>query len=492
MTRIMSDIITLTAHDGSTIEFVNQIIGSGAMKDVYFSPDKSYVVGFFRQPQTFQAIERLENITGVYRDKIFKQAGGDYWKDLFCWPTTLVEWEGKIGVVCPAYDPCFFFHSGNLKGKEKEGKWFASAKLRNRILEAEDKGSWLTHLKMCIQIARAVKRMHAAGLAHSDLSYKNVLVDPCSGRAAIIDIDGLVVPGKFPPDVVGTPDFIAPEVLASKSSGNMILPSIRTDRHALATLIYMYLLYRHPLRGGKIHDPNDPALDEELSMGKHALFIEHPADKSNRPKIATLHPAELPQGDINKLPYTICGPFLKELFDRAFIHGLHEPNRRPTADEWEQALIHTVDLLQPCENPDCEYHWFVFDNTRKPVCPFCGTAYTKPLPVLNFYFRPKLGANFRSEGLRLMVYDKQSLYPWHVDRFITPNEKLAPQQKQPVADFHFHQGKWMLINRKLTSLYDRDSNTLIPQGQAIELTEGKKIQLSTEEGGRLIVVQLVE
>ena len=32
---------------------------------------------------------------------------------------------------------------------------------------------------------------------------------------AIIDLDGLVVPGKFPPDVVGTPDFIAPEVVTT-------------------------------------------------------------------------------------------------------------------------------------------------------------------------------------------------------------------------------------------------------------------------------------
>jgi gamma-glutamyltranspeptidase/glutathione hydrolase len=52
-----------------------------------------------------------------------------------------------------------------------------------------------------------------AGLAHSDLSYKNVLVDPAGGNACIIDIDTLVVPQKYPPDVVGTPDFIAPEVM---------------------------------------------------------------------------------------------------------------------------------------------------------------------------------------------------------------------------------------------------------------------------------------
>ena len=135
--------------------------------------------------------------------------------------------------------------------------------------------------------------MHAAGLAHSDLSYKNVLIDPVSGRATIIDIDGLVVPGKFPPDVIGTPDFIAPEVMATKHLNkldpNRKLPSIQTDRHALAVMIYMYLLYRHPLRGGKIHDM-DPQTDEELSMGLNALFVEHPTDKTNRPKLDQVKP----------------------------------------------------------------------------------------------------------------------------------------------------------------------------------------------------------
>ena len=36
-------IVKLTATDGSPVEFVDEVIGSGAMKDVYFSPDKSYL-----------------------------------------------------------------------------------------------------------------------------------------------------------------------------------------------------------------------------------------------------------------------------------------------------------------------------------------------------------------------------------------------------------------------------------------------------------------
>lgn len=488
-----SNIVKLKARDGSRVEFISEAIGSGAMKDVYMSPDKSYVAAFFRQPLDFSSRDRLENITGVYREMIFNQPTGEYWKKRFCWPEKLVEWDGRAGVVCPVYDSDFFFSSGRFAGKEKEGKWFASAKLRNRFLEPEQKGNWLRHLEICLNLARATRRMHAAGLAHSDLSYKNALVDPLTGRACIIDIDGLVVPGRYPPAVVGTPDFIAPEVIATSSlkPGDPArkLPSIATDRHALAVLIYMYLLYRHPLRGPLVHDL-DANTDEELSMGSKALFVEDPSDRRNRPSASQIDAHDLPQGDVDKRPYTLCGPYLSELFERAFVKGLHNPEERPTAAEWESALIKTLDLLQPCQNPDCEEKWFVFANTLKPACPFCGTRYERQLPVLNLYFSPRTG-RFVPENHRLMVYDKQSLYMWHVSRLIAPNEKTRPEDKKPVGDFHFHNGKWILINRSLPDMYDKSANVKINKGDFVTLEEGKKILLSTENGGRLIVVQIV-
>lgn len=43
----MSNIITLTATNGETIQFVNEIKAQGGMKDVMFSPNKDYVVAFF-------------------------------------------------------------------------------------------------------------------------------------------------------------------------------------------------------------------------------------------------------------------------------------------------------------------------------------------------------------------------------------------------------------------------------------------------------------
>jgi DNA-binding helix-hairpin-helix protein with protein kinase domain len=274
-----------------------------------------------------------------------------------------------------------------------------------------------------------------------------------------------------------------------KTDPNRKLPSILTDRHALAVMIYMYLLYRHPLRGGKINDV-DPEKDEELSMGTKALFIEHPGDQSNRPKLNQVKPTQLPWADVNRIPYSIVGPYLKTLFDKAFIDGLHNANLRPTADDWETALVKTVDLLQPCQNPVCDQKWYVFTNTTKPKCPFCGTEYKGQLPVINLYSKSPKG-QFSYENKRLMVYSGQNIYQWHVNKNITPNERLLPEQKKPVADFHFINNKWILINRTLPSMIDKDTDTTIEMGKSVEITDGKKILLSKEEGGRLIIVQLV-
>ena len=405
----------------------------------------------------------------------------------------MVKWNEKTGVVLPFYPKRFFFSGGPFDGKEKEGKWFASAKLRNRFLPADQKGTWLSNVHMCLKIARAVRRLHAAGLAHSDLSYKNVLVDPISGNACIIDADELVVPGKYDAGVLGTPDFIAPEVMATRElklgDPNKKLPSINTDRHALAVLIYMYLLNRHPLRGGKVWDI-DPAKDEAMSMGEKALFIEHPTDKTNRVKPQELDKSQLPQGDPTKLPYTICGPYLKKLFDRAFIDGLHNPSARPSAAEWEDALVKTCDLVQPCQNPKCEAHWYVFDNTTKPKCPFCGQEYKGQLPILNFYYAPSHG-KYMSENYRLMVYDKQTLYKWHSNNLVSANEKTSAEDKKPVGDFHFHNGQWILINRRLPDMYDATDKKPIAIGGYVPLTDGRQILLDKGQGGRLVVVQLV-
>lgn len=498
----MANTIKLKTLTGKDVSFVEDIIGSGAMKDVYFSPDKSYVVALFKESHDYQLKDRLIMLTGQYKDSIFNQVGGEYWKNLFCWPTDVVEYKGKLGVVMPVYNKHFFFKYGSknndflgIKGKEKEGKWFASANNQNRFLDPKEKGNWLNYIKVCILISRAVRRMHAAGLAHSDLSYKNVLIDPSDGHACIIDVDGLVVPGKYAPDVVGTPDFIAPEVVMTshldKNDPNRKLPNMHTDKHALSILIYMYLFYRHPLRGAKVHDINDEIRDESLTMGEKALFIENPKDASNRVNLKQVKPTQLPWADTNKIPYKVSGPYLSKLFEKAFIDGLHNPLARPTAGEWEDALVKTVDLIQPCQNKSCEQGWYVFDNTHKPTCPFCGTQHKGILPIINFYSTRTAG-NYRPDDHRLMVWTGQSLFLWHINKNIAPNEKLQDSQKKRVGYFVLHNNLWWLVNENIPDLIsiENGNKTPIGIGNKIELKDNLQILFSKEEGGRLGIIQI--
>lgn len=466
-----------TLEGGKVVEYLPEVIGEGGMKTVHFTPDRSSVVCFFKDPKAggdTQRRRRLQAIVGRYNPTLDARTG-QYWRELFCWPTGIVT-APRLGVVAPAYPSNFFFGSGAFEGKEKQGNWFTSPKLR-RMIPVSEKGTFLSYLQICIRIARAARRMHAAGLAHSDLSNRNVLVDPTTGRAVVIDIDSLVVPQLFPPDVLGTPGYIAPEVLATQGldldDPKRLLPSSRTDEHALAVLIYEYLLNRHPLRGPKVNSTASAEEDEHLSMGELALWVEDPKDRGNRPK-----------GVLT--PYSSLGPYLAPLFEEAFGSGLRSPGDRPSAIRWERALVRTADLLVPCRGASCERKWFVFDGSGRPRCPFCGTPSRGTMPILNFYRERKPG-QFVSEGHRLVVWENQYLYRWHVYDDASAGETA---DRIPLGYFALHGGRWLLVNSGPEPMNVAGSGP-VPAGGYAELRDGAQIRLSKRPHGRLAVVQTV-
>ncbi|MDR2339104.1 MAG: kinase [Deltaproteobacteria bacterium] len=494
-------IVKLTAEDGYIVEFEDHD-GSppkqGGIKDVYFTTDKKYAVAFYRKKLDSVAEERLERIVNRYRKNIFEQVGGNYWKEIFCWPERVVKEGTKTGILVPFYDKKFFFGPSNggddfLEGSEKEGKWFTSAKNFNLFVPVNQKGDLQGYLSVCQQLSRGVKKLHMSGLAHSDLSYKNCLVDPVTGSACIIDIDGLVVPGLFPPDVIGTKDFIAPEVVATAhlKDDQRKLPCQDTDLHALSVLIYEYLFHRHPLEGDKVHD-QDPEIQLLLEMGEKALFIENPFDTSNRKTVKSDDGDFLPWIDTNKLPYVITGPYLKELFDKAFIKGLHNPYERPTADDWDVAISRTKDLLLPCSNKKCSMKWFIYDRKSAPVCPYCGTTYNESLPILDFY-STKSGDKYVLENRQLIVYNNLNLYLWHVYKNIFPNETLEDKFKKPVGHFSFQKNKWYFVNQTLGSMRDiTDTNNpiMIPINGKVEISYGKTLKFADENTSRIAYIRL--
>lgn len=471
--------------DGSTISYVEtDDPPTGTMKRTYFTPDRSQVVQFFIDETTGQdrnRLARLQAIIGKYNPTIPEELGGAkgttpaaaaYFRQLFCWPTGIVV-KPYFGIVAPTYPANFFFSDGPWKGAEKKGRWFYSPKNRKYLPDSE-LGTFLQYLSICLQLSRAIRRLHQAGLAHSDLSSNNVLIDPTTGRCIIIDIDSLVVPGVFPPDVLGTRGYIAPEVVSTQhlSLNDPVRnnPSIRTDLHALAVLIYEGLLRRHPLEGPKVHSTVTEE-DDVLSMGANALFIENPSDPSNQPK------------DLD-FSYTVLGPHITALMNKTFVDGLHDPYKRAYSAEWENALNKTWDLLFPCRNPSCTHKWFVLHEGTQGRCPFCGTVVQSSFPILRLRKQTRPGI-WMNDG-KVVVYDGIYLFGWHAFDNLLPGEEA---DRTPIGYCSIYQGKWIFVNQALESIMT-DSGYLVPKGSAVELKDGQGFTFSNNNHGRRVSVEM--
>ncbi|MGB3975304.1 MAG: serine/threonine protein kinase [bacterium] len=481
----MKEIRKAKLADGREVEYVvdpNKVM-EGGMKRVYFTPDKSHVLCFFKDQQDATRYNRLQAVVSRYNPTI--QSDGEYWKKYFCWPTAIVV-APSLGIMCPTYPQTYFFKEGPWAGSEKEGSWFCGktggGKLFRDMMPESERGTWINYFRLCITMSQSVWRLHAAGLAHSDLSPRNILIDPSIGQSIMIDIDSLVVPGIFPPDVMGTPGYIAPEVLATS---HLSIKDPRrkhacaaTDQHALAVLVYQYLLCRHPLKGPRVNSDVSAEKDEFLSMGEKALFIEHPTDKSNRPSDKELG-----------VTYNVLGPHLVELFNQAFIEGLHNPNRRPIAAQWVDALLKTWNLLYPCPNPSCTHKWFVVYKDGAQKCPFCHTTISGR--IYKFLFRKEVRpGNWMRDG-ELVIYNGSPLFKWHVFDNVKPIDSSKNTDREMQADCQFYKGKWILINRKLPCLVS-EGGSRVPVNTAIELKEGTRFRLSTEPHGRIVEVSIIQ
>lgn len=489
----MSRIAEATLADGRKIPYViTDNPPRGGMKYTYFAPDRSYVVQFYNDPGKADSnmTERLKAIIGRYNPTLPESEGGalgtdkklaEYFSERFCWPTDLVV-APEIGLVSPTYPKSFFFdeHASkflDLKGKDKKSNWFTSG--NRRFLNRSELGDFRSMMQMSLLLARSIRRLHQAGLAHSDLSNNNVLIDPKSGNCVVIDIDSLVVPGLFPPEVAGTRGYIAPEVLATmeldKNDPRRMIPSSVTDLHALAVLIYEYLFLRHPLMGPKIFSAESAEKDDLLGLGEMALFIEDPNDTSNRPA---------------SLKNTIkdVGPILEELFLRAFSYGLHDPPLRPSAMEWERGLVRTWDMLHRCANAECEHKWFVLYDVSNPVCPFCGTKIAEK-NVVRFELYSEVRGH-RGEWKKyseMDIVNNTPLFKWHMQSNVFADEK-ADDTMQAYACCH--NGEWFLINKHASGMLSPQGNP-VPAGQAIRISDGTVFRASSSERGTLIKVRII-
>ena len=464
---------------------------SNCVGDYFMLPDGRRIAVLFSLNVSNSFKKRMQFLAEKLVVKLKTEGTYDYIYNRCNLPLRSISHEGRHGVILPTFPKEFYFTSGNFNGKAREVIWFCSERMRKKFLDISDRGNWYYFVIAIKQIAAVLSLLENKGYVLYDLSYKTILFNPNNGHIYMILWDSIGRAGIDQLNILPTPDFASPEsIIYRRRSSNE--PTIYSNRHSLAVLNYMLLFHRHPLRGKQINDM-DPSLDEELSMGVKALFVENPVDKSNSVDISNLEDCEKLYGNPELRPYSLSGKFLKELFDRSFIDGLHNPANRPTSFEWFMAAEKTIGLLIPCSNPECEEKWFVYNNESNPVCPFCGTKVRESYPVLNFYTRRNAGS-FISDNLRMVVSKEKQLNFRHICNHSSDSIIKHDLDEKPYCVFSNENGKWFLVNKRLNNLLiiDGSEKDKILLEDKVELKNGLKLVLDCVSRDRMIVVQMLK
>ena len=358
----------------------------GGEASVCFSKDGRYVVKLYHnQNAKKERQKRLEKVL-----ELGLTLGNN--KRYLCWPegiVTRLDNKAVIGCIVP-----------RVNGNSRELVDFIFSP--KQAAEQFKKGrNWADYLRIARLMTHSVVVIHSMGCAHADLHFKNYLCELASGLSVLIDLDGLVIRGLLPPNVDGMTGFMAPEIVLGKEQ-----PQEITDRHSLAVLLFHTLLFRNPLQPLVTYDDKNQANDDRLSWGKFALFSEHPSDYQNRPK--TLGQPLFRQG---ALSYLMLTPSLQKLIREAFVNGLHDPEKRPLAKEWESALAETIDNLWQCYccRQYFPYPYWLCPKQRR-TCPFCGTRCTPPFPAVLGLYEPVRDNYFMPTSRHLVIGHGWSLF----------------------------------------------------------------------------------
>lgn len=302
----------------------------------------------------------------------------------------------------------------------------------------------------CLGIATAFNQLHNKGYRYQDISDGNILIDPKLGKVLIIDNDN-VTPEGGSTGIAGTPFFMAPEIVAGKS-----VPTVQSDLHSMAVVIFYLLLFQDPLKGIKMrHTPLDSAGIREL-LGTDPVFIFDPDDHSN---------AAIQSPDNNALRVWPCLPqHMKDTFVRAFSKSaLHNPGRRLSEMQWIRELVRFRSEIVTCR---CGNEVFL-DGTDSRRCEQCG--------CLN-------GCRLRMEiiGNKVPVANDARIYACQANAVVDMGRALDLQLWALASKHDPHDVVLRNVSQTAWPVtYDGKTMQLAP-GQQVRAVEGLEIEIMGE------------
>ncbi|WP_058996090.1 serine/threonine protein kinase [Leptolyngbya sp. NIES-2104] len=374
---------------------IEELLGSGTQGEVYRArlSDRSVALKWFHSyyiHQDFGLLERLNEIVHLEAPN-----------DQFLWPFAIVTSPETSG----------FGYVMQLR----EGGYLSTVDLVKRRVKL----SFRVLSTIGLELADSFLQLHSRGLCYRDISLNNVYFHPHSGKVLIGDNDNVTIDGSTSGGVLGTPDFMAPEVVRREA-----LPSQQTDRYSLAVLLFCLLHNHHPLYGKKVLDISCLDLPARMRIcGTDPVFIFDPNNLSN----AALPEAHLIEAGANAIEFwSIYPQFLKALFVQSFTIGLRDPREgRVRESLWRSTMVKLRDSIFYC--PHCEAeNFYDIESFRSAVAKHCWRC-EQPLEV---------PARMRLDsGAMVMLNFDTLLYPHHLDRdcpydFSQPAARVIPRFDQ--------------------------------------------------------------
>lgn len=434
MTQILDSKQALTAQASGLPCRVRRLLGSGGQGEVYQAELNGQAMALkWYYPQA--ASERQRQALQM----LVAQGPPDH---SFLWPVDLVTGPGlpHFGYLMPLRDTRYRGIADLMKGRiDPSFRALATAGMN---------------------LANSFLQLHARGLCYRDIAFGNVFFDPDTGEVLICDNDNVTVDRGEKGGVLGTPRFMAPEVVRGEA-----WPSTETDLFSLAVLLFYMFMMHHPLEGRRetaIKCLDLPAMTR--LYGTDPLFIFDPRDDSNAP-----HP-ELQKNPLVFWP--LYPAFLRRVFTRAFTEGLRDPAARIRESEWRNTLIRLRDSALYCS---CGTEMF-YDreglkegSTHLGPCWACGR-------------RPALPPRIRIEKAVIMLNHDTRIYPHHIQ------DQRAYDFSRPVAEVTRHPRNpqvWGLKNlsrEKWVMTTPKEVTQDVPPGKNVPLIHGTRIHFGHRQG----------
>lgn len=260
--------------------------------------------------------------------------------------------------------------------------------------------TWLTSVKIAMNLATVVRYLHENGIIIGDFNCNNILVDQ-DAHVKLIDTDSFCISnqalGVTYQCIVGVGEFLAPELQGQ----SLLNPHARrmftqeSDCFSLAIHIFMLLM-------DGTHPFSRQVAGQSRTSSSTEPYVQEIASGSC-PYVTGAHMQPVAgQVSIEMLPSEI-----RSLFDRAFSYDADTARssemiqRRPTAREWEEAL-HWLYYASAEANLECPHDPSHKAPPNNRLCPWCACE-GREMPLQVGKRSSRMGGRLLIVGLSLVL-----------------------------------------------------------------------------------------